>query len=62
MTLKDFRKLLLGCNPDAEIVFSLTTDVQSQECEVSNVIEENATDNTRAADPKINVVLKASKK
>ena len=57
MTLREFRKLLLGCNPEAEVIFSVTSGVQLHNCEVSNVIEQNTTDDGKTTEPFVNVVL-----
>ena len=57
MKLKDLRVLLHGCHPNAEVVFSLTSGVHLHNCEVSNVIEQNATDDGKTTEPFVNVVL-----
>ena len=57
MTLREFRKLLLGCNPNAEVIFSVTSGVPLHNCEVSSVIEQNTTDDGETTEPFVNVVL-----
>ena len=48
MTLKDFRKLLQGCDPDAEVVFQTQIGVDYSEV---FVVEGNATDETGSHEP-----------
>ena len=57
MTLQEFRKLLQGCNSEAKVIFSVTSGVQLHNCEVSNVIEQNTTDDGKTTEPFVNVVL-----
>lgn len=58
MKLKDFRKLLLGCNPEAEVVFTLTSGVRVQKAEIVGVSEHNLTADGRHAEPVVDVQVR----
>ena len=57
MTLEHFRKLFYKMNPDAEVIFSLTSGVRIHNCEVSGAVEENMNVEGQITEPVINVVL-----
>ena len=58
MKLREFRKLLLGCNPDAEVVFTLTSGVRVHNAEIVSAHEDNMTVDGRHAEPVIDVQVR----
>lgn len=58
MKLKDFRKLLLGANPEAEVVFTLTSGVRVHNAEIVGVLEHNATPKGYEAHPVVDVQVR----